>query len=47
MTETLALTKTSAFRVVSTLIFKNYLQKNETTKKLPFLGKCSPWVFLQ
>ncbi|WP_405247177.1 IclR family transcriptional regulator [Cellulophaga sp. Asnod2-G02] len=39
ITETLALTKTSAFRVVSTLIFKNYLQKNETTKKITLSRK--------
>lgn len=39
ITETLSLTKTSAFRVVSTLIFKNYLQKNETTKKLTLSRK--------
>lgn len=39
ITETLSLTKTSAFRVVSTLIFKNYLQKNETTKKITLSRK--------
>ncbi|MGS0523898.1 helix-turn-helix domain-containing protein [Zobellia nedashkovskayae] len=31
--EKLSIAKSSAFRIVSTLIFKNYLQKNETTKK--------------
>jgi len=39
ITETLSLTKTTAFRVVSTLIFKNYLQKNETTKKITLSRK--------
>ncbi len=39
ITETLAFTKTTAFRVVSTLIFKNYLQKNETTKKITLSRK--------
>lgn len=35
----LAITKTSAFRIVNTLIFKNYLQKNETTKKITLSRK--------
>lgn len=39
ITEMLSLTKTTAFRVVSTLIFKNYLQKNETTKKITLSRK--------
>ncbi len=39
ITEALAFTKTTAFRVVSTLIFKNYLQKNETTKKITLSRK--------
>ncbi len=39
ITETLSLTKTTTFRVVSTLIFKNYLQKNETTKKITLSRK--------
>ncbi|WP_298474309.1 IclR family transcriptional regulator [uncultured Maribacter sp.] len=39
ITEILSLTKTTAFRVVSTLIFKNYLQKNETTKKISLSRK--------
>jgi len=39
ITESLSLTKTTAFRVVSTLIFKNYLQKNETTKKITLSRK--------
>lgn len=37
--ETLSITKSSAFRIVSTLIFKNYLQKNETTKKITLSRK--------
>ncbi len=39
ITEALTFTKTTAFRVVSTLIFKNYLQKNETTKKITLSRK--------
>ncbi|MDO6516968.1 IclR family transcriptional regulator [Zobellia uliginosa] len=39
ITETLSITKSSAFRIVSTLIFKNYLQKNETTKKITLSRK--------
>lgn len=39
ITDALDLTKTTAFRVVSTLIFKNYLQKNETTKKITLSRK--------
>ncbi|RRQ48610.1 IclR family transcriptional regulator [Maribacter algicola] len=35
----LSVTKSSAFRIVSTLIFKNYLQKNETTKKITLTRK--------
>lgn len=35
----LDISKTSAFRIVSTLIFKNYLQKNETTKKITLSRK--------
>ena len=37
--EALSLSKTSAFRITSTLIFKNYLQKNETTKKITLSRK--------
>ena len=37
--DTLGISKTSAFRIVSTLIFKNYLQKNETTKKITLSRK--------
>ncbi|MEW4924348.1 IclR family transcriptional regulator [Algibacter sp. 2305UL17-15] len=37
--ETLSISKSSAFRIVSTLIFKNYLQKNETTKKITLSRK--------
>lgn len=37
--EKLDFSKTSAFRIVSTLIFKNYLQKNETTKKITLSRK--------
>ncbi|MGY6649806.1 IclR family transcriptional regulator [Wenyingzhuangia sp. IMCC45574] len=37
--ESLDITKTSAFRVVNTLIYKNYLQKNETTKKVTLSRK--------
>ncbi|NIJ45870.1 DNA-binding IclR family transcriptional regulator [Wenyingzhuangia heitensis] len=37
--ENLSITKTTAFRIVSTLIFKNYLQKNETTKKITLSRK--------
>ena len=33
------ITKSSAFRIVNTLIFKNYLQKNETTKKITLSRK--------
>ncbi|SDM52616.1 IclR family transcriptional regulator [Kriegella aquimaris] len=39
ITESLSITKSSAFRIVSTLIFKNYLQKNETTKKITLSRK--------
>jgi len=35
----LSISKSSAFRIVSTLIFKNYLQKNETTKKISLSRK--------
>jgi len=35
----LSVTKSSAFRITSTLIFKNYLQKNETTKKITLTRK--------
>jgi DNA-binding IclR family transcriptional regulator len=37
--EALNISKSSAFRIVSTLIFKNYLQKNETTKKVTLSRK--------
>lgn len=37
--EVLSITKTTAFRIVNTLIFKNYLQKNETTKKVTLTRK--------
>ena len=37
--ETLTISKSSAFRIVSTLIQKNYLQKNETTKKITLSRK--------
>lgn len=37
--EVLDISKSSAFRIVSTLIFKNYLQKNETTKKITLSRK--------
>ena len=39
ITETLSITKSSAFRIVSTLLFRNYLQKNETTKKITLSRK--------
>lgn len=35
----LSISKSSAFRIVSTLLFKNYLQKNETTKKITLSRK--------
>lgn len=35
----LSISKSSAFRIVNTLIFKNYLQKNETTKKITLSRK--------
>ncbi|WP_299552390.1 IclR family transcriptional regulator [Seonamhaeicola sp.] len=37
--EALDISKTSAFRIINTLIFKNYLQKNETTKKITLSRK--------
>ncbi len=37
--KTLSIAKSSAFRITSTLIFKNYLQKNETTKKITLTRK--------
>jgi len=37
--ETLTISKSSAFRIVSSLIQKNYLQKNETTKKITLSRK--------
>ncbi|TNJ44704.1 IclR family transcriptional regulator [Tamlana fucoidanivorans] len=37
--DTLEISKSSAFRITSTLIFKNYLQKNETTKKITLSRK--------
>ncbi|WP_152285425.1 IclR family transcriptional regulator [Flavicella marina] len=37
--EKLNISKTSAFRITSTLIFKNYLQKNESTKKITLSRK--------
>ncbi|GAB1856518.1 IclR family transcriptional regulator [Flavobacteriaceae bacterium MHTCC 0001] len=37
--DALDISKTTAFRIVSTLIFKNYLQKNETTKKITLSRK--------
>lgn len=37
--EKLDVSKTSAFRIINTLIFKNYLQKNETTKKITLSRK--------
>lgn len=37
--DTLDINKTSAFRIVNTLIYKNYLQKNETTKKVTLSRK--------
>lgn len=37
--ENLSITKTSAFRIVNTLVFKNYLQKNESTKKITLSRK--------
>lgn len=35
----LSISKSSAFRITSTLIFKNYLQKNETSKKITLSRK--------
>ena len=35
----LGMSKSSAFRIVNTLIFKNYLQKNQTTKKITLSRK--------
>lgn len=35
----LDITKSSTFRITSTLIFRNYIQKNETTKKLTLTRK--------
>lgn len=37
--QSLDITKSSAFRITNTLIFKNYLQKNETTKKITLSRK--------
>lgn len=37
--EALSISKSSAFRITSTLVFKNYLQKNETTKKFTLSRK--------
>lgn len=37
--DALDISKTSAFRIINTLIFKNYLQKNETTKKITLSRK--------
>lgn len=37
--QSLSLSKSSAFRIVNTLIYKNYLQKNETTKKITLSRK--------
>ncbi|TXE07228.1 IclR family transcriptional regulator [Seonamhaeicola algicola] len=37
--DVLDISKTSAFRIINTLIFKNYLQKNETTKKITLSRK--------
>lgn len=37
--QALDISKSSAFRITSTLIFKNYLQKNETTKKITLSRK--------
>ncbi|WP_163399653.1 MULTISPECIES: IclR family transcriptional regulator [Flavobacterium] len=37
--QSLDITKSSAFRITNTLIFKNYLQKNETTKKISLSRK--------
>lgn len=37
--QNLDVTKSSAFRITNTLIFKNYLQKNETTKKITLSRK--------
>lgn len=37
--QALSISKSSAFRIVNTLIFKNYLQKNETTKKITLSRK--------
>ncbi|MGA9637528.1 IclR family transcriptional regulator [Flavobacterium sp.] len=37
--QSLDITKSSAFRITNTLIFKNYLQKNETTKKITLTRK--------
>lgn len=37
--QSLDVTKSSAFRITNTLIFKNYLQKNETTKKITLSRK--------
>ncbi|MGC6431668.1 MAG: IclR family transcriptional regulator [Jejuia sp.] len=37
--ESLDISKSSAFRIVNTLIFKNYLQKNETTKRITLSRK--------
>lgn len=37
--EELDITKSSTFRITSTLIFRNYIQKNETTKKLTLTRK--------
>ncbi|MDG1803506.1 IclR family transcriptional regulator [Flavicella sp.] len=37
--QSLDISKSSAFRITSTLIFKNYLQKNETTKKITLSRK--------
>ncbi len=37
--QSLDISKSSAFRIVNTLILKNYLQKNETTKKITLSRK--------
>ncbi|TYA84199.1 IclR family transcriptional regulator [Seonamhaeicola marinus] len=37
--DALEVSKTSAFRIINTLISKNYLQKNETTKKITLSRK--------
>ena len=39
----LDISKSSAFRITSTLIYKNYLQKNETTKNNTIQKNANTW----